>query len=262
MDLIAQVALSKTSEFNAQNVANMSGAYASMRHVVPDLFANLCYRASEIVQTFNSQELAQVLWAYAELSQPADPLLYALDCIFVMLERGQDTHDEYTLSPTDSSIIKPFGNASAEHLANVAWSYTVLNQIKRPSFKHFWRMLENCIAQDKDENKKAVSVWHLCQIYQVNLCLQYEYPQLGLMLSTSLKDIASEAWEKQKSNSSPSVYQKDVKWHLISMGQNWVAEYKYADYSLDFALLEEKIALEFDGPSHFIRNTGELHSKP
>jgi hypothetical protein len=260
MDLVARVSLPKASEFNAQNVANMSGAYASMRHAAPDLFAKLCDRASAIVETFSPQELAQVLWAHAELAQAADPLLYALDRTFAMPEeRCNVRHDQSTATPS-SAMIKPFRNASAEHLSNVAWSYSALDQIERPSFRHIWRMLEDRIAQDRGENRKVLSVWHLCQLHQVNLCLQYEYPQLGLSLSASLKNFASEAWKTQKSNSSASAYQKDVQWHLMSTGKGWVTEYRDADYSLDFALVEEKIALEFDGPSHFIRNTGELHS--
>lgn len=277
MDRIAEVALAKISEFNAQNVANTLGAYASMQHAVPSLFASLSDHVCDIVESFNSQELAQVLWAHAELSQPADPLLDVLDSVFLLLEKtpllsvvspdscAADTDDVNTFSLKDSSSrtfadIKPYGNASAEHLANLAWSYAVLNQIDRPSFKYFWQMLDSVTfrnAGDSSESKSALSTWHLSQVHQVNLCLQYEYPQSGLILRTWLKDLAAEAWEKHKSYTwSTSTYQKDVKWLLVSMGENWVAEYTAADYSLDLALVEEKTAIEFDGPSHFIRNTG------
>ncbi|KAH7435254.1 hypothetical protein KP509_06G056200 [Ceratopteris richardii] len=242
MDLIADAILSNVSELNSQNIANTLGAYSSMQHAAPKLFACLCDRAVEVLEEFSSQELAQVLWAHAELTQPADPLLDALDNICLL---------------SDKEYSNPFAYARSDHLANLGWSYAVLNQIHRPSFKCIWKMLECSLNQNADgkgDMTCCLSTWHLSQIHQVNLCLQYDDLSQSSIL---LKDAAAKAWEIQKRQSwSSSQYQKDVKWHLVSLGQNWVAEYNGADYSLDFALPEKKIAIEIDGPSHFIRNTG------
>lgn len=263
MDLIANAILSKVSEFNSQNVANTLGAYASMQHVIPSLFVSLCNHALDILESFNSQELAQVLWAHAELMQQVDPLLDALDSVCLLLEKGSVGRLAASGSSSisfPSDTFNPFGNASADHLANLAWSYAVLNQIHRPSFEYLWQVLESILGHNnttKVDSIHALSTWHLSQIHQVNLCLQYEYPHIGSTLKGLLTDVAAEAWERYKvSTWSTSEYQKDVRWHLVSMGQNWVAEYTAADYSLDLALPEEKMAIEIDGPSHFIRNTG------
>ncbi|MCO5609280.1 hypothetical protein L7F22_063506 [Adiantum nelumboides] len=276
MDVIANAVLAKVSDFNSQNVANTLGAYASMQHAAPRVFASLHNHAVDILEIFNSQELAQVLWAHAELMQPADRLLDSLDRICLSSENSRSgptlsdsfidsdlstTHFEHFLSSKSSPHnANPFVNASAEHLANLGWSYTVLDQIDRPAFKYLWQMLESILNQNVNNtgnNTWGLSTWHLSQIHQVNLCLQYGYAHHALSLRVLLKDAAAQAWGNQKCKIwSPSEYQKNVKWLLVSMGQDWVAEYTASDYSLDFALPEKKIAIEIDGPSHFIRNSG------
>ncbi|MCO5550280.1 hypothetical protein L7F22_003762 [Adiantum nelumboides] len=276
MDVTANVVLAKVSDFNSQNVANTLGAYASMQHVAPRVFASLHNHAVDILEIFNSQELAQVLWAHAELMQPADRLLDSLDRICLSSENSRSgptlsdsfidsgfstPHFEHFLSSKSfPHNVNPFVNASAEHLANLGWSYAVLDQIDRPAFKYLWQMLESILNQNVNNtgnNTGGLSTWHLSQIHQINLCLQYGYAHHASSLRVLLKDAAAQAWGNQKCKIwSPSEYQKDVKWFLVSMGQDWVAEYTASDYSLDFALPEKKIAIEIDGPSHFIRNSG------
>ncbi|KAI5065358.1 hypothetical protein GOP47_0020053 [Adiantum capillus-veneris] len=271
MDVIANAVLSKASDFNSQNVANTLGAYASMQHAAPIVFASLSSHAVDTLEAFSSQELAQVLWAHAELMQPADPLLDALDSICLSSEevlsdslsdlKWNAPHFKHFLSSLSSPRnSNPFGNASPEHLANLGWSYAVLDEMGRPSFKYLWQMLESILDQNVNstsDSTRGLSTWHLSQIHQVNLCLQYGYSHHTSTLRVLLKDAAARAWEIQKHKIwSPSEYQKDVKWFLVSMGQDWVTEYTSADYSLDFALPEKKIAIEIDGPSHFIRNNG------
>lgn len=82
MDRVAEVALLMVGQFNSQNVANVAGAFASMRHSAPDLFYELSKRASHIITTFQEQELAQLLWAFASLFEPTPLLLDALDGAF------------------------------------------------------------------------------------------------------------------------------------------------------------------------------------
>ncbi|GLJ14136.1 hypothetical protein SUGI_0226870 [Cryptomeria japonica] len=83
MDRIAEVAMTKMSEFNTQNVANLAGAFASMQHSAPDLFTELSNRASCMASSFRPQELAQFLWSFSVLYHPADPFLDSLDSIYV-----------------------------------------------------------------------------------------------------------------------------------------------------------------------------------
>src|SRR6185312_8045502 len=82
MGRIADVAITKVQEFNAQNVANVAGAFASMRQSAPGLFSALAQRAAQILQTFKEQELAQFLWGCASLNECPHPLLDALDAAF------------------------------------------------------------------------------------------------------------------------------------------------------------------------------------
>ena len=44
MDRVAEVAADKAADFNSQNVANVAGAFASMKHSSPELFSRLSHR--------------------------------------------------------------------------------------------------------------------------------------------------------------------------------------------------------------------------
>ncbi|KVI07631.1 hypothetical protein Ccrd_014008 [Cynara cardunculus var. scolymus] len=138
MDRVAEVGLNKVGEFNSQNVANIAGAFASMQHAAPELVLEISKRASDIIHTFQSHELAQLLWAFASLVEPADSIFASLD-------------DKITSS-----------------------------------------------------------------------------------------------------------FQKEVGRLLVSTGLDWTREYVVDGYTLDAALIDLKVALEIDGPTHFSRNSGGL----
>eukprot|EP01018_Ginkgo_biloba_P015100 Gb_29061 [translate_table: standard] len=351
MDRIAEVAATKVAEFNAQNIANVAGAFASMHHAAPDLFAELVKRASCVAGTFRPQELAQFLWAFAAMYQPADPLLDSLDSIYNdwMCTKGNvdvltARHFNFTGNTTGSSTEnrdcpkqKPEDNTGADEdksdkvesdgihfdgmgkveitciksndkfqsqhdnniseirgldientkheecqetvenkensgsqattggllsdftrdqLANVSWSYVVLNQMGRPFFACIWRTLIEFEAQ-KISPQYREDIMFASQVHQANQCLKLEYPHLGLSLGRDLEDrVATACKTKRFNKKTTSLFQKEVGRLLVSTGYNWVREYSTDGYTLDAVLIDEKIGLEIDGPTHFSRNTG------
>eukprot|EP00249_Psilotum_nudum_P016056 c25637_g1_i1 orf=28-2301(+) len=351
MDRIAEVAKLRMNEFNAQNIANMAGAYASMKHSVPSLFFELACHAARIAEDFSHQELAQFLWAFASMCQPAHPLLDALDCVCHGLVRKKEEIDiiktrkcregngftgkeigssgfgsiirvkleqtcsmesgnglnsstigvqdrSGTLSTEQKNISgehrvgsrqgkvsgkmeaalqralfvtsnveevratsNPFMNATLGQLANIAWSYAVFNELSRPSFVHVWQTLMSIRPSVDDATRSDHSgafVRYMSQVYQTNLSLQLEYPHLGLTLGGSLAKLVADTWDRQKSDGiTSSINQKEVERLLITTGHNWVAESTVAEYSLDVALVERRLGIEIDGPTHFTRNTGD-----
>ncbi|KAG2274450.1 hypothetical protein Bca52824_057005 [Brassica carinata] len=129
-------------------VANIAGA-SSMRHSAPELFAELSKRAATIIITFKGQEIAQLLWSFASLYVPADPLLASLDSAFKSNEQFKccmtketSNYDEVAdAEVSDGASGSPALSFNRDQLGNIAWSYAVLGQVERPFFVNIWNIL-------------------------------------------------------------------------------------------------------------------------
>ncbi|XVF54989.1 hypothetical protein PTKIN_Ptkin06aG0000500 [Pterospermum kingtungense] len=270
MDRVAEVALTKVKEFNSQNVANIAGAFATMRHSAPDLFVELAKRASDIIYSFQEQELAQLLWAFASLYESADTLLQAMDTVFKNANQFQCCLSHETSSFNEESCVEnngdlksggdsdpPVLSLSRDQLGNIAWSYAVLGQLDRIFFSHAWKTLSSFEEQRISEQYRG-DIMFASQAHLVNQCLELEYPHLELSLRGELKEkIVNAGKTKRFNQKTTSSFQKEVARLLVSTGLDWVREYSVDGYTVDAALIDKKVALEIDGPTHFSRNCGK-----
>lgn len=239
MDRLADAVLENLAEFNGQNLANTAGAFSSMLHSAPPLFAVVAERAGVLAETFRPQELVQILWAFACMNHPIDPLFDSLD----------------VLEPETAS----FSGFSQQQLASMAWSCAVLGRMERPWFRSLWDCINALSFNWPAESSKGAQ--HLCQLYQANLAIRLECENSALTTERDLEAVINEAWEMEKASGSKlsSGDHREVDRLLVgATGRAWVSEYEGAPYSLDLAFVEGKVALEIDGRSHFSRNSNAM----
>ena len=103
-----------------------------------------------------------------------------------------------------------------------------------------------------------LSTVDLSQLLQAHLASQF----LGLgyiTLPSSMLQVAVQAYRNEAQKVTVSKSQQQVGESLRRLGISHELEYTTADglFSIDLAVVDRRIAIEFDGPSHFTVNTLE-----
>jgi hypothetical protein len=145
----------------------------------------------------------------------------------------------------------------AQDVANIIWGLATLGWQAGYEMRAVFQQLIEALGKGDERGSVRLSTVDLSQLLQAHLASQY----LGLELITlpaSMLQVAVQAWKIAR-KVTVSNGQREVGESLRRLGISHELEYTTADklFSIDLAITDRRIALEFDGPSHFTANTLE-----
>ena len=203
-------------------MANTVWAFATANVAADPLFKAVAADIPRRIGELNAQDMANTVWAFAVASVAADPLFEAVA----------------------AEVPRRVGEFNAQNMANTVWAFACVGWEQHDLF----RMLGSSIAAHLHNFNDAEK----SQLYLVALYVQMQWPDLDFSMSASLQSFRS---AHARFEVSPSQLQCDVSSMLKQMGWVHTLEYETAEgFSLDLAQPESKLAVEIDGPSHYLKD--------
>jgi hypothetical protein len=185
----------------------------------------------------SAQEVAHSLWALATLGWQAGA--GSMRCAL------------------EGAAVRVAPSMNAQAVANSLWGLATLGWQANTEMAAVWRQLVETMVHGRFP-LLLKSPSHLSQLLQAHLASQYL--ELGLVtLPLCVLQVAVEAYREGARNVTVSKGQREVGGSLLRLGIPHELEHITADglFSIDLAIVDRRIAIEFDGPSHFMRNTFE-----
>ena len=222
-------------EGNQQEVANTAWACATLGFDAPKLFAEIERRSEWLVKEGNPQDVANTAWACARLGYEAPNL-------FAEIDRHTDRLME---------------NAKPQDISNTCYAIAVLGKSKifDSLLAKLWERAIELFAMDVDFIDED-----LRQLAQTLIFAEADgikLPQIPERMAKRMERALNTMEDNEVSQSSKQVSQL-----LHEIGFHHECEVA-PDSSLsggmlaiDFACPERMIAIEFDGPSHYLKEVG------
>ena len=222
-DALAQASdTNELRKFNSQQLANMAWAYATARDANIILFENIANEAQ--TRSFSSQGMSNLLWAFASTGNLNENLFSSMAFL------ARESIDSF----------------NCQALSNIAWAYTVAN-IDAECLFGDGLYVNKCIEKMDEFNSEGLCQLHQWNVWRRKIGAKHVLPQS--FARHCQKALAG------KTEKNISRLQSDVVSQLTAMGHAVDEEvHTQSGYSVD-AIVEindEKIAIEVDGPCHFI----------
>ena len=224
--------------FTSQKFSNTIWAFAELRHRPTGAWLQPFFDISLArLPDFNAQALSSTLWALAELGVVPFP----------------EWMDAWA-----TRVAAVFNTFSSQGAVNILWALTVLQMQDSDVFRSLLLQALQLLTPDSDGRE-------LCSLYDV---LQFAAAEKVVGLPTPdaiLFDSAKKAWDldiAETAQQHASVDHIAVMSALKELGVAHEQEHfcLQSGRSIDIALLDRRIAIEVDGPSHYLntrRRTGK-----
>ena len=194
--------------------------------------------AVRVAPSMNPQDVANIIWGLATL--------------------GWQAGDGAMRGALEGAAVRVAPSMKVQDVANIIWGLATLGWPAGYEVGAIFQQLIEALGKGGERGLVQLSTAHLSQLLQAHLASQY----LGLGLITlpsSMLQVAVQACREQAERMTVSNGQREVGESLHRLGIPHELEYITADglFSIDLAIVDRHVALEFDGPSHFARNTLE-----
>jgi very-short-patch-repair endonuclease len=225
---------------NAQDVANIVWGLATLGWPPGEgaMRGALEAAAVRVAPGMNAQNVANTIWGLATLGwQPGEGAM-----------RGA----------LEAAVVRIAPSMNAQDVANTIWGLATLGWQADSQMASVLQQLVEALLAGGMSGPVRFGTAALSQLLQAHLASQY----LGLgliVLPASMLQVAVQAHTEAARKVTVSNSQRDVGESLRRLGISHELEYTTADglFSIDLAITDRRIALEFDGPSHFTTNTLE-----
>ena len=189
-----------------------------------------------VAPSMNAQAVANTVWALATL--------------------GWQAGESSMRCALEGAAVRVAPSMNEQNMANTVWALATLGWQTRPELVVAFQTLIEVMVRDC--RMMLLSTSCLSQLLQAHLASQF----LGLGLVTlplSVLQVAVKAYTEQARKVTTSNGQREVGESLRRLNISYELEYTTADglFRIDVAIVDRHIAIEFDGPSHFTRNTLE-----
>jgi len=254
-----------------QNISNTAWAFATLSIPAPNFFKLVEKDASKIITNGKPQEISNTTWAFAELGYDSIHLPKLIDDSSAQLMKGMnsqaianvalafaklDYKSNHYFNVLENNIDAFLRSMNNQDICNILWSLAILDLMDQNKMLLgvLWR---KAISKDPSEFHDD----NLYQLAQVHVHAKANSIDLK-QLPTSLQSrIDKSVWHADVNSSrSENEYSK----LLQEIGFNHEREVSPFDDSsygnmllIDYACRDRMVAIEFDGPFHFLTNLKE-----
>ena len=192
--------------------------------------------AVRVAPSMNAQAVANTVWALATL--------------------GWQAGEGAMRGALEGAAVRVAPSMNAQDVANTVWALATLGwPVGFELAASLQQRVEACVCNC---GLLEFCASQLSQLLQAHLASQF----LGLGLITlpsSMLQVAVQACRDEAQRVTVSKSQREVGESLRRLGISHELEYTTADglFSIDLAVVDRRIAIEYDGPSHFTMNTLE-----
>lgn len=272
---MAMKAIVEISKFSPQNLSNLAWAFANLDYCNELLFKNIASQAIKTIREFAPQNISNLIWSFASLKMGETELVEKV--VDESMKRLEEFNTQNlsnlawsvaTLTPNSKSNGILFEEIStvclakmeffnARYLSNLLWGFVVVQRYPEQLLQKAIRYMN----KTQEEEVKEMAAGYKSQWYQVDLALKLLLRDFSKKfgLCKEIRMIAALEFLKNESASNEDSVE-------VNNILNFLKVQFKCPYVLDEGLIvsnliyteSSRVALNYLGPSNFLRSSGEL----